>query len=81
MPAPAFHPREYAARPELFDRILDRIHNDLPDAVGLSVSLHEKQDGYTVLAAQGIGREFLAAQLAGLRAGPRLTLSDTKCRY
>lgn len=65
MPAPVFHPRGHAAESELFERILDRIANDLPDCVGLAVSVHGKNDEHAILAAQGVGREFVEAQLAG----------------
>ena len=65
MPTPAFHPRRHTAQSELFERILDRIQVDLPDAVGLAVSVHEKRDGHTILAAQGIGHEFIESQFAG----------------
>lgn len=65
MPAPAFRPRGHAEQDVLFERILDRIHADLSDSVGLAVSLHDRHDEHTVLAAQGIGRAFVEAQLAG----------------
>ncbi len=65
MPAPAFHPRGHATESELLGRILDRIHHDLPQALGLTISVHDKQDGHCVLASLGIGEEFLGAQLTG----------------
>lgn len=60
MPAPVFHPRQTASSSELFDRILDRIHRDLPDAVGLSITLHTKSESVTVLASRGFGIECLS---------------------
>lgn len=65
MPAPTFHPREGTAQSELFDRILERIHHDLPEALGLAITVHDKQDGHTVLASWGFGGELVAAQLNG----------------
>lgn len=65
MPSPVFHRREYtAAQHALFDRILDRVHRDLPGAVGLAVTVHDRRHdhGPTMLAARGLGEEFVAAQ-------------------
>lgn len=70
MPVPTFQPRKDATQSELFERILDRIHRDIPDAVGLAVSVHEKNGGYVVLASQGVGREFVEAQLCEQVSGP-----------
>ena len=74
MPAPVFHPRgtdSPGTHSELFDRILERIQRDLPGAVGLAVSVHgtRHDGGPVVLAACGVGREFVEAQLGGL-GGP-----------
>ena len=70
MPAPVFHPREHAAPAELFDRILERVHRDLPHAVGLAVSVHGPgAGGPAVLSARGFGREFVEAQGGGV-GGP-----------
>ena len=72
MPAPTFHRREYsAAQHELFDRILERVHRDLPSAVGLAVTVHDRRHdhGQTALAARGFGHVFAEAQLSGL-GGP-----------
>ena len=55
MPAPVFHPRGHTAESGLFARILDRIDNDLPDCVGLAVSVHGKNDEHSILAAKGVG--------------------------
>lgn len=65
MPAPAFHPRERTAQSELFDRILERIRHDLPEALGLAISVHGKQDGHSLLASWGIGGDIVEAQLTG----------------
>ncbi|MCX2929566.1 ANTAR domain-containing protein [Mycobacterium sp. CVI_P3] len=72
MPVPPFHPRGLTQQGELFERILERVHLDLPEAVGLAVTVHDKrldEDEMTVLAARGRGGEIVAAQLAGL-GGP-----------
>lgn len=60
MPAPLFHPRDTGSPNELFARILERIHRDLPGAVGLSITLHSKGEGTTVLAAHGFGIDCVA---------------------
>jgi len=69
MPAPPFHPRDTTARSELFERILDRVCHDLPTAVGMAVTIHARNGAMTGLAARGIGREYVDAQLSGL-GGP-----------
>lgn len=69
MPAPLFQHRQNTSQRELFDRILERIHHDLGDSLGLSVSVHSKRDGMTVLATRGIGVGYLEAQVSGL-GGP-----------
>ncbi len=69
MPAPAFHPRHYSpAQQELFERILDRVHHDLPSAIGLAVTVHDRGRDHSrmVLTACGAGQEFVDAQLGGL---------------
>lgn len=69
MPAPPFHPREKTAHSALFDRILDRVHHDLPDAVALAVTVHCRDGGVTEFAARGFGGGYVDAQLSGL-GGP-----------
>lgn len=71
MPVPSFHPRENTAHSELFDRILERVHRDVPDALGLAITVHDHRlyEGMTVVAAYGLGREIVEAQLGGL-GGP-----------
>ncbi len=69
MPVPTFHPREQTARGELFERILDRICHDLPEAVALAVTIHTRNGGMTGLAARGLGAEYVDAQVSGL-GGP-----------
>ena len=59
MPAPPFHLRQHPADNELFQRLLERIQRDLPDAVGLAITLHGKDQGASVLAAQGLGIDCL----------------------
>lgn len=75
MPAPLFRPRQSNAHRELFDRILERVHQDLPEAVALAVSVHSKPTGMTVLATRGIGSGYLDAQ-AGDPGGPLATAVD-----
>lgn len=65
MPTPSFHPRAQSAQSELFDRILERVQHDLPDALGLAISVHDKSDGHCLLATHGIGGDVVEAQLAG----------------
>lgn len=72
MPVPEFHARDLAPQGELFERILERVHLDLPEAVGLTVTVHDRrldEDEVSVLAARGYGGEIVAAQLGGL-GGP-----------
>lgn len=75
MPAPDFHPRDHPgeapAQSVLFERILERVQRDLPDAIGLAVTVHDRRTGpgQDVLATRGLGREFVEAQLA-TGAGP-----------
>lgn len=58
MPAPVFHPRHHGSHNALFDRILERIHRDLPESAGLAITLHSKGGGNTVLAARAFGIDF-----------------------
>lgn len=72
MPAPSFQPRQFsAAQYDLFGRILERVQRDLPSAVGLAVTVHDRRHdaGQTALAARGVGQAFVDAQLSGL-GGP-----------
>lgn len=80
-PSPEFHPREDSQN-ELFDRILERVHHDLPDAIGLAITVHDRrldEEEATVLAARGYGGEIVEAQLAGsvVRSS---THSSIRCR-
>lgn len=71
MPVPQFQPRPSPQSWELLDRILERVHADLPAALGLAITVHggRGDPGLTVLAARGIGREITQAQFDGL-GGP-----------
>lgn len=60
LPAPVFHPRQNCPQNALFDRILERVERDLPDAAGLTVTVHAKTDGMTVLAVRGVAMGFLS---------------------
>ena len=73
MPAPQFQARDASGSRELLERILDRVGRDLPGAVGLAVSLHDRthDPAGIVLAARGAGQAFVEAQLDGL-GGPAL---------
>jgi hypothetical protein len=55
----------------LLHRILERAHNDVPDALGLTVTVHGKRfgGGPVVAAAWGEGSDIVSAQLSGL-GGP-----------
>ncbi len=59
MPAPAFHPRQTPANTELFQRLLERIQRDLPEAVGLAITLHGKDQAVAMVADHGLGIECL----------------------
>ncbi|GAY16907.1 ANTAR domain-containing protein [Mycobacterium sp. shizuoka-1] len=72
MPVPEFHPRDLSEQGELFSRILERVHLDVPDAVGLAITVHDRrldEDEMTILADRGYGGEIVGAQLDGL-GGP-----------
>ena len=71
MPIPTFRPRETPSDSELLVRILERVHRDVPEAVGLAITLHDRSRNpeMTVVASRGFGGEIVAAQLAGL-GGP-----------
>lgn len=69
MPAPVFRPRhdsspravpQASPHNELIDRILERVQRDLPDSVGLAVTVHAKGDAAEVLAARGLRVDHLA---------------------
>jgi hypothetical protein len=71
VPAPPFQSRKH---PELFvllKRILERAHRDLPQAVGLPISVHGKRfrTDPVVAVAWGAGSDIVSAQLSGL-GGP-----------
>lgn len=71
MPAPTFQPRaaglDSTIQSALLDRIIERVQRDLPDAIGLAVTVHDRSHGdqHAVVAALGLGRDFAEAQLAG----------------
>lgn len=60
MPAPVFHPRQDGSNNELFARILERVQRDIPDAVGLAITLHAKGHDAELLATRGVGIDCLA---------------------
>src|SRR5581483_9158056 len=71
MPVPRFQPRKHPQLFALLHRILERVHRDMPEALGLTITVHgERFSGEPMLAAQrGAGAEILNSQLAGL-GGP-----------
>src|SRR6185312_2510262 len=71
MPAPKFEPRKHPELFALLHRILERAHRDVPEAIGLTVTIHGRRfsDGPLVAASRGEGSEIVAAQLSGL-GGP-----------
>ena len=76
MPTPVFQPRaqdsEAGATAALFDQILERVQRDLPQAIGLSASVYDKNHGVMPLAVRGIG----GACVDALRAGSGGPLMD-----
>jgi hypothetical protein len=62
-----FQPHQHPQLVALMHRILERMQTDLLDALGLAVVVHDKsQDEQpSVLAALGVGAEFVAAQQSG----------------
>jgi len=75
VPVPPFHPRAESAHHQLFDRILERVQHDLPDAVALAVTVHPRTGGATEYASCGFGSAYLAAQLSGL-GGPAVDAAE-----
>ncbi len=71
MSALHFQPRRHPQLIALLQRILERVQADLPEALGVSVCVHDNQgdEGPAVLTALGIGEELVTAQLSGL-GGP-----------
>jgi ANTAR domain len=71
VPAPPFQPRKHPELFALLKRILERAHRDVPEAVGLTISMHGKRyrEGPVVAAAWGAGSDIVGAQLSGL-SGP-----------
>ena len=71
MPTPRFQPRKHPELFALLHRILERARCDIPDAIGLTITVHGKRfsGGPIVLAAWGEGSEIVSAQLSGL-GGP-----------
>lgn len=71
MPAPHFQPRQHPQLFALLDRILERVHRDVPEAIGLTISVHGKRysEGPLVAAELGAGSDIVAMQVSGL-GGP-----------
>lgn len=71
MPTPEFQPRKHPQLFALLHRILDRVRLEVPEAIGVTITVHGRRyaDGPVVVAAWGIGSEIVSAQLSGL-GGP-----------
>lgn len=71
MPTPKFQHRKHPQLFALLQRILERVHRDVPEALGLTITVHgERFSGGPMLAAQwGAGADIVNSQLAGL-GGP-----------
>jgi hypothetical protein len=71
VPAPPFQSRKHPELFALLKRILERAHRDVPEAIGITISVHGKRfrDGPVVAAAWGAGSDVVHAQLLGL-GGP-----------
>jgi hypothetical protein len=71
VPAPNFQPRHHPELITLLHRILERLRAELPSALGITVTVHDRQlrEDPAPLAALGIGAELVSAQLSGL-GGP-----------
>lgn len=71
MPPPHFQPRQHPQLLALLQRILERIQSDIHHAIGLAITIHDKNhdDHASVIAALGVGSELVGAQLSGL-GGP-----------
>ncbi len=77
MPIFHFQPRKNPQLVALLRRILDRVRSDVPEAIGLMISVHGRRysDKPVVAAAWGVGSDIVIAQLSGL-GGP---LPDALC--
>jgi ANTAR domain-containing protein len=67
-----FQPSQHPTLVALMHRIIERMQSDLPDALGLAITVHDTRaaDGApSVLATVGVGADFAAAQLSGI-GGP-----------
>lgn len=66
-----FQPRPQPQLSALLQRILERAHRDVPEAIGLTISVHGRRysSGPVVAASWGGGSEIVEAQLSGL-GGP-----------
>ncbi|MGV0853135.1 ANTAR domain-containing protein [Mycolicibacterium phlei] len=71
MPAPDFQPRNHPELITLLQRILERLRTELPSALGITVTVHDKRfdEDPAPLAALGIGAQMVSAQLSGI-GGP-----------
>ncbi|MFZ0834565.1 MAG: ANTAR domain-containing protein [Mycobacterium sp.] len=71
MPASRFQPRPHPQLIALLQRILERAQLDVPEAVGLAVTVHGKRYSHEpmIAASRGAGSDIVGVQLSGL-GGP-----------
>jgi hypothetical protein len=71
MAPPHFQPGQHPQLVALMHRILERMQSDLLDALGMTITVHDKRhdEQPSVLAALGIGADLTEAQLSGI-GGP-----------
>ena len=71
MAPPHFQPRQHPQLVALMYRILERMQSDLLDALGLTITVHDKRhdERPSVIAALGVGADLVGAQLSGI-GGP-----------
>ncbi|SEH52671.1 ANTAR domain-containing protein [Mycolicibacterium rutilum] len=70
MPAPDFQPRQHPELITLLHRVLERLRAELPNALGVAVTVQDKRaETPAALAALGIEADMVAMQLSGL-GGP-----------
>jgi hypothetical protein len=68
---PDFQPRKHPQLFALLDRILERVHREIPDSIGLTITVHGRRysEGPMVASSWGEGADIVTAQLSGL-GGP-----------
>ncbi|HEY7050827.1 MAG TPA: ANTAR domain-containing protein [Mycobacterium sp.] len=71
MPSPPFQPRKHPQLFALLHRILDRLRREVPEALGITITMHGPRfsGGPVVAAAWGSGTEIVSASLSDV-GGP-----------